>query len=196
MYKECLKCEKLGVSCDGPNFVAMPAPQLLEWCKLRKAQRGLSNAKLAELSGVPKGTIDRLLAGEHADFKYESIRPVIRALVGGQWAGNPCPDPNQVTDAHLLEAVEQQRKTIRQLHKDKQDMLETMTAERQSAQEDIKFLREQVHAKNRVILILAILAGVCLAVIIGALIVDRLNPDVGFFWRTILGGLRGSPGGL
>ena len=70
MYKDCLNCPELGVTCDGPNFVAMTAAEILEWCKLRKAYLKMSNAKLSEISGVPKDTIDRLLSGEHLDFKY------------------------------------------------------------------------------------------------------------------------------
>ena len=35
MYLECVSCPKLGITCKGPNFVAMPAHDLWEWCKKR-----------------------------------------------------------------------------------------------------------------------------------------------------------------
>ncbi len=93
MYLECVSCPKLGNTCDGPNFMGRSAAGVLEWCKARKKHLGWSNAKLAEESNMPKGTIDRLLSGEHLDFKYETIRPMVKALVGGSFDGNPCPAP-------------------------------------------------------------------------------------------------------
>lgn len=90
MYLECISCSQLGVSCDGPNFVAMSSKDLLEWCKQREKHIGMTREKLAELSGTPKGTIDRLFAGKSPDFKYETIRPMVKVLVGGSFAGNPC----------------------------------------------------------------------------------------------------------
>ena len=89
MYHECLSCHKLGVSCDGPNLFALSSREILEWCKKRKSKLQLSNAKLAELSGTPKGTIDRIFAGD-SDFKHETIRPIVRALIGGDFSGDPC----------------------------------------------------------------------------------------------------------
>lgn len=124
MYLECVSCSKLGKACDGPNFVAMSAAELLEWCKLRKAHLGWSNAKLAEASNMPKGTIDRLFAGSHIDFRYETIRPMVMALAGGEFTGNPCPpvqveptpDPALVLQVHDLEKdLGYADKTIRNL---------------------------------------------------------------------------------
>ena len=103
MYTECITCPKLGVYCDGPNFVAMSAIELLEWSKARKKHLGLSNAKLSELSNMPKGTIDRLFAGHHLDFKYETVRPMLKVLVGGQFNGDPCPNPEDHTAELQLE---------------------------------------------------------------------------------------------
>lgn len=168
MYNECLMCPKLGITCDGPNFVAMPARDLLEWCKQRKARLGLTNAKLSELSGVPKGTIDRLLAGEHSDFKFETVRPILKALVGGSFDGNPCPAPDDKPNEHLADIIAQQKESIRLLEEEHTRMLD--------------FFQGQ-HAKNRkVILVLGILLMFTLLIIIAALVIDRLNPNIGFFW--------------
>ena len=89
MYDKCFNCHKLGVACDGPNLFALPSREILEWCKQRKSKLQLSNAKLAELSGTPKGTIDRIFAGD-SDFKHDTIRPIVRALIGSELSGNPC----------------------------------------------------------------------------------------------------------
>lgn len=173
MYQECLSCPKLGVSCDGPNFVAMPAHDLLEWCKTRKARLGLSNADLAEMSGTPKGTIDRLFAGDHNDFKYETMRPLVKALVGGEWSGSPCPEPHDISEIARLKEVIQEREE--QHRKEKEELKAEYT-------KSMSFVTSQMNDKRTAIVVLSILLGIALSLIIGFLIYDRINPHVGFFW--------------
>lgn len=182
MYLECISCPKMGISCDGPNFVAMSAPELLHWCKSRKAHMGLSNGRLAELSGMPKGTIDRLFAGEHVDFRYETIRPLIKALTGGQWSGSPCPDPNDNETAALKEKAERlaRNNMLLQSHIDRDN---------EQHQKQLEFLREQIKHEQasadgykRAVVTLSIMLGVALLLIAAALIIDKINPDKGFFW--------------
>ena len=182
MYNECLSCPKLGVSCDGPNFVAMTASELLEWCKARKQILKLSNAKLGELSNTPKGTIDRLFAGEHGDFKYETVRPLLHALVGGVLGGNPCPIPETGLEEKLAQAVEENKKLaeyIKQIEKDHDEEIDELKDEHR---EDTRFLRGQVKSKNTAIIILGILLFITLSIIFAALVIDYMNNHIGFFW--------------
>ena len=51
--------------------------------------------------------------------------------------------------------------------------------------------RDFIHRKDRVIAILSLLLGVCLLIIIAALVVDVVNPDVGFFWIDRLSAVFG-----
>lgn len=104
MYDECITCDMLGRLCDGPNFISMPAADLLDWCKRRKQHLGLSRERLADLSGVPLGTINRLLSGTHYDFRYETLRPIIMVLIGGTLSGNPCPSPDLSGENEQLRA--------------------------------------------------------------------------------------------
>ena len=85
LYNECVKCAKLGVECDGPNFFTLPAHDILEWCKARKAELHLSNDKIADLSGIPRGTVARIFAGSHEDFKFGTVQPILRVLIGGTY---------------------------------------------------------------------------------------------------------------
>lgn len=189
MYSECVRCPKLGKECDGPNFVAMPPQELIAWCKERKKHLGLTNAGLAELSGMSQGTIDSLLANTHPDFKFGTIRPVLQVLVGGKWLGDPCADPTGTADAQLKERVKELEAEIK--HRDEKiyhyeaelDELKTLvrnTNARHAESQD--FLREQLRSRNKVVGILSFFLGLCLLVIIGALVVDRLDPSKGFFW--------------
>lgn len=38
MYRECINCPKLGVSCDGEEQLIMPRAEILEWIRLRKLE--------------------------------------------------------------------------------------------------------------------------------------------------------------
>ena len=103
MYRVCINCPKLGVSCDGGNLLTMPQPELLEWMRLRKKVRNLSVHTISVLSGVPEGTVARVFAPDaKADFRLESLRPIVCVLIGGDLGKNPCPDPADETSATWL----------------------------------------------------------------------------------------------
>ena len=79
--------------------------ELIKWCKNRKATLGLSNAKLAEMSGVPIGTIDRIMSGNYTEFKYSSIQPLVAILLGfGQ--ETPEPDEENEQEQFYYETIE------------------------------------------------------------------------------------------
>lgn len=187
MYSECLNCEKIGVSCDGPNFMAMGAPELLAWCKARKAHLHLTNGRLAEMSGMPKGTIDRLFAGEHVDFRFETIRPLLKALTGGAWSGNPCAAPqedNKMQDKiREMEAGLQWRDDKIQHFAEENARLQAHIKEANGQHaEEMKFLHGEVKRKNRTITILAVVMSLALLYIIVMLIIDRIDPSKGYYW--------------
>ena len=171
MYKECVNCDRIGVSCKGPTFVAMPAAEILEWCKLRKGHLKLSNKKLAELSNIPEGTIARLFAGEHIDFKYESIRPILMILVGGSFDGNPCPAPIAADDHKQKEIIERLqadnaalKETVQTYeHMHHEDMQELREEHRQA----VEYLKKQIKSRETAFLLM----GAALAIAIIALIV-------------------------
>ena len=170
MYEKCLNCSKLGTTCEGPHFFSMTAPVLLEWCKSRKKYLHLSNEKLAELSGVPKGTIDRLLSGEHLDFKFESIRPLIKVLSGGEWIEAPCPDePANFVDEKISKLEEENARLKEHLADEK---------------EKAAFFKEQYAFRGKAIVTLTTFLGISILLIFAALIIDLMNHDLGFFWRA------------
>lgn len=189
MYSECVKCEKIGVSCDGPNFVAMSTQELLTWCKARKKILGLSNAQLAELTGgaLPKGTIDRLFAGEHTDVRFETIRPMLKALIGGTWSGNPCAAPQE--DETLRKRVQELEKELRQrdesiahLKANYSDMTTLVANTNKRHEEQLKFLQGEIKRKNKFVTLLAILSVLALLYIIVTLIIDVTDPSKGYYW--------------
>ena len=74
------------------NTAILNPAELIKWCKNRKTTLGLSNAKLSEISGVPIGTIDRIMSGNYTEFKYSSIQPLLSVLLG---FGKETPEPNE-----------------------------------------------------------------------------------------------------
>ena len=158
MYKECVTCPKIGVSCKGPNFVAMPAAEILEWCRLRKSHLKLTNKELAKLSTIPEGTISRLFAGEHMDFKYESIRPILIVLVGGTFDGNPCPVPaDDLLQAETIAKLEAEnamlRETVSKFERMHDEDVKQISAE---AQQTIDYLKAQLKDRKVVSLLLSV----------------------------------------
>lgn len=191
MYSECIECPKIGISCDGPNFFAMSTPELLAWCKARKAYLRASNAQLAEKSGMPKGTIDRLFAGEHVDFRYETIRPLLKALTGGAWAGNPCAaaqeDEALQKKVQELEAELRQRdESIRHYKENYDDMTTLVANTNKRHEEQLHFLRGEIKRKNKAVTTLTVLAVLALLYIIVTLIIDLADPSRGYYWLESL----------
>lgn len=63
------------------NIITLNPSELIKWCRQRKKDKGISNADLAERTGVPIGTLDRVLSGNYLEFKYSSIQPLLTYLL-------------------------------------------------------------------------------------------------------------------
>lgn len=174
LYKTCVTCPKLGISCDGANLITMPAAELLEWCKLRKKHLGWSNAYLSEQSLVPKGTIDRLFSADPTDFRHETLRPIVTALVGGKPGSNPCPDPFDLSAAHLREIIDIQKADIN-------DLNQRLQAGKLAHDNDVEYYRRQHREQRKINVVLGVALVVLLAVVAGLFAYDALNPNIGWF---------------
>lgn len=83
-YNRCLSCPHRQVHrCDGPRTSAM---ELLRWCEFMrdmKEANGLTNAYIAEKSGVSIKTIERLMARNiDQDIMRETARRIEDAIIG------------------------------------------------------------------------------------------------------------------
>ena len=75
---------------ENKYFITLNPSDIVKWCRERKKSLGLSNQRLADLSGVPIGTIDRIMSGNYTEFKYSSIQPIVSTLLG-QYENTPEP---------------------------------------------------------------------------------------------------------
>jgi len=188
-YNKCIICLHIGVRCDGPNFLAMTMERWCEWCKLRKEYLGWTNADLVEKSGVAKTSIERILSKNCTDLKVSTMQMVTKALVNGSWGQYPCAMADDPNDPAMVMECQRLQEKLEDSNK-KVDFLKEQVKfkENQMLQKD-KLLEERadyLRTKDKYIARLATALIVSLAVIIVALIADRLNPSIGFFWRDTI----------
>lgn len=188
-YNKCIICEHLGIRCDGPNFLCMTVEEWCDWCKLRRDYLGVSNEWIAEQALVSDITVRRIMSRNVGDLKVSTMQLVTKALVNGSWGKYPCanqePEVVYQDNPHLvreLEALHEERKRLISAA-DRRDQ-EHAAALQSAVDKAERDGQRKVDYLKRIIRILAIVAGIFGALIITALIVDRLNYDVGFFWRA------------
>jgi transcriptional regulator with XRE-family HTH domain len=146
MFDRCIGCDRLGKDCV-PNLMALPFPDLMNWWKKRQALLDWTNQELADKSGIPVGTINRIRKGED-DPRYSTMRSIIHALMGSHSAEFPCQKKLDAEFAHIeelekhcieltleKEALLAKLQTLAELHRN--DML----AIREEYQERIELLK-------------------------------------------------------
>lgn len=193
-YNACVTCFHIGKNCDGPNFLAMTTERWCEWCHLRKDYLDFTNATIAEKAGISKVSVDRIMSGNVKDLRTTTMQAVTKALVNGSWGQYPCAladvaEKEYVDNPALIEKCNQLQATV-----------DKMTVDHKTA---VNFLRNQIEfkeqqmvakdhqlddrkafleRKDRIIAMLCFALAITVLVIIAALVIDGLNPNVGFFW--------------
>lgn len=66
---------------DVDNLLALSSTEIVKWCREQKAKLKVSNQIVSEKSCVPQGTVDRIFSGHYNEFKYNSVQPIIVALL-------------------------------------------------------------------------------------------------------------------
>ena len=173
MFRRCVKCDRLGHTCGGPDFYLLTAEELTQRCKQRKDYLHLTNAHIAEAANMARGTVDNFFASTHSDFRYETIRPILKVLIGDECENEPC---------HLTSDSDQQK--IQAALAENEHLRSTLDHE----QQHIDFIKAQLAqehdrsvARKRLVYILAISLAVVLSAIIIALAMDELDPTYGYF---------------
>lgn len=82
-YNRCLSCHHRKVRCDGPRTSAMPLARWCEFMRDMKELNGLTNAEIAEKSGVSIKRVERLMAlNSEQDIMRETARLIEDAIIG------------------------------------------------------------------------------------------------------------------
>lgn len=203
-YNVCIDCAHIGRDCDGPNFLAMSAERWCEWCKIRKEYLDLTNAEIAEAAEISEVSVARIMSGHSKDVRMTTMQAVTKALVNGSWGQYPCAmaagEQVVIDNPVIVEQCKQLQAALDRLteeHKAEIAEIEEFEHNRvEYLKEQVKFTEEQLIAKdkllseryemikqrNRVVGWLSAMLGISVLTIIAALVVDLLNPNVGFFW--------------
>ena len=189
-YEKCIKCNQMGNSCDGPNMLSMEVKELGLWCnEYRKLQPGMTLDKVAAGADVSKTSVHGFLNGAHEDCSYFTAHSIAKYITGGKWDGNPCGNLTNSEKAayeekirHLESEITWRDDKIQHLKKNNES-LETLVANTNKRNtEGQEFLRSQIKNRNKAVTILAVFLTITTLLIIAALVIDNLNPDIGFFW--------------
>ena len=82
-YNRCLSCPHRKVRCDGPRTSAMELKRWCEFMRDMKEVNGLTNAEIAEKSGVSVKRIEQLMAQNcDQDIMRETARRIEDAIIG------------------------------------------------------------------------------------------------------------------
>lgn len=173
-FEKCNDCDRAGIDC-APFLLSLSSEDLLEWCRIRKKHLRITNEELAEKANVASGTVGRLLRAKGTDFIYSSMQPVVLALLDVDADKVSCQEPSAPDEERIAALVQQ--------HK------EEMERQRRDDQQTIDILKKQLENEHETstkrltaIKWLGVSLGFTLVLIIVALIIDRLNPEIGFFW--------------
>ena len=178
-YDVCLHCPFMGISCDGPNILAMEYPRWVEWANDRAKRQGLTRAEIASRADLPKSTVDSALSGKLYDTKSETMRKITKAIIGGCWGQYPC------HLAYLLMENGAEDDTIEQLEKEKaawikeecQKKVDYLKRIVDDLQDSIKWYKRSLKWHKWMIGIFAAIS----AIFVIWLIVDVSLPGVGWF---------------
>lgn len=153
-YNRCLSCPHRKVRCDGPRTSGLTLERWCEYMRDMKEVNGLTNAEIAEKSGVSVKTIERLMAQNvDQDIMRETARLLENVIIGST-SQYPCylafeeehrPD-DKMNDAmreleRALDDNKEYRQALDNIHAAYKAELDLVRAD---AQQKITFLLEQI----------------------------------------------------
>ena len=131
-----------------PQVMSLNPSELINWCRNRKQFLGLSNQRLAEQSGVPVGTIDRIMAGKYTEFRYSSIQPIVAVLIGIR---EDTPKPENV-DAQQAQDYYDTIEGYKLVVENKNHMIEELKNTCEQLAREIEYLKVENERKHQAIL--------------------------------------------
>lgn len=125
-----------------------------DYLKALKLKKNLTNQELSDLSGVPVGTINRIMANQTDNPSFQTVCDIVIALDGSldELAGIRPKKDNEAENAKYTPEIE-------------------------------AIYKQMIHSKDKWIFRLFVFSCVILAFIVFLLIFDLLNPNIGFFRR-------------
>ena len=122
-----------------PKIVSLNPRELIEWCNRRRKEQKLSNAKLAEITGVPEGTLDRIFTGKNPEFRYSTIQPIVAYLIGIQDE-----TPTEETNEYYVDTIDGYKLII----ENKNHIIDGLKSGYEQLHKEIEYLKKQNEEKQ------------------------------------------------
>ena len=155
-YNRCLSCPHRKVRCDGPRTAGLELARWCEYMRDMKEVNGLTNAYIAETSGVSIKTIERLMAmNSDQDIMRETARRIENAIIGST-SKYPCylafEEENLPDEQKLDQALRELERALSD-NKDYRQALDNihtsynaeMQVIRDQAQKQVEALLKEIH---------------------------------------------------
>ena len=180
----------------------------VQLCKARKEELGITNATIAEKTGIPESTITKLFNGSSKSPTLETVLPIANLLnislndmavidenpkgaippvVQSVSAVSPLIDQftKQLTEAYDKQIKIKRENFDRQLKQSSEHYEKQIKIITDSYERHIQGYERSLKRKNKWITTLAIAFGVVVAALIVAVIYDSVNPDIGWIRHTM-----------
>lgn len=117
--------------------------EIIAKLKVIKAEKGYSNQEIADLTEVPKGTVDRVFGNKFYNFTYESIQPIVSLLLKIDEPGKEnVPLEQQETIDLLKKVIMAKNSDLDNLRDEKQELRNELSGLRESYERHIKTLTD------------------------------------------------------
>lgn len=132
---------------DSKYVITLNPQDIVKWCRERKKSLDLSNQKLSDKTGVPIGTIDRIMSGNYTEFKYSSIQPIVAFLLG---QNELTPEPKERNDEqakYYYETIEGYKLVVENKNREIEVLkkeLEIAFAAKDYLKKDIEFKEQHI----------------------------------------------------
>lgn len=143
MFTKCINCEQEETLCI-LKLLLLPYSELIKWINKTKKILGWTIQVLSEKSGIPAGTISRVLSGDK-ECKYWTMRGILLALLEGLQAEFPCPE--LVPSVQRLELLAQQAEKLSLVEKENEELREALSKKDEQHRSDVRAIRADYQAQ-------------------------------------------------
>ena len=90
VHENCTNCpDNASPAC--PMFIwSMNYEQLSVWIKNEMKEQGISHQKMSDITGIPRSTVDAIVAGHQKDVGHYTLSLIVRVLMRRYLASSPC----------------------------------------------------------------------------------------------------------
>lgn len=151
-YNRCLSCPHRKVRCDGPRTAGLELARWCEYMRDMKEVNGLTNAYIAEESGISVKTIEKVMAlNASQDIMRETARRIENAIIGST-SKYPCYlafEEENKPDGHKIHALYMEE--VQMIRKEAKELVEQYQVQIERLRQEVDYLRLENDRKARII---------------------------------------------